>query len=221
MRVCCARRISIVKCRVMLVDDHAVFRETLAGGFASLPTVEVVAEEGSTTDCLQTLNAHPVDVLVLDLSLPGRGGADLVSQVSTRFPEVRVLILSAHPPDQFIVRLVQQGAAGYLHKSCSLGEVLDAVQLINEGKTVLPDELSAMLSKSGDADGLPHETLSNREYQVMERLVAGAGVSDIADEMNLSVKTISTYRKRLLEKLGVQSNSEVVSYAIHHGIVDM
>ena len=207
-------------CRVMLVDDHAVFRETLAAGFSALANILVVGEAGSTTECLHKLASQEVDVLVLDLSLPGRGGADLVSQVASRYPSVKVLILSAHPADQFIGRLIQQGASGYLHKSCSLKEVVDAILQVHEGKEVMPAELSALSIAQSD-DCLPHEGLSNREYQVMERLVAGAGVSEIAGEMNLSVKTISTYRKRLLDKLGVQSNSEIVSYAIRYGILEL
>lgn len=210
-------------CRVMLVDDHAVFRETLAVGLSHSPNVEVVAEAGSTTECLQRLAAERVDVVLLDLSMPGRGGADLVAQITNRYKGTRVVILSAHPADQFVVRLIQQGASGYLHKTCSLQEVIAAIVKVHEGGLVLGDELAELIArtKQGTADGpLPHESLSNREYQVMERLVAGAGVSDIAQEMNLSVKTISTYRKRLLEKLGVQSNSELVSYAMRNGLMD-
>lgn len=208
----------------MLVDDHVVFRETLAAGLSKFSNLEIVAEAGSTTECLQKLKEVAVDVLVLDLSLPGRGGADLVSLVSNRYSTIRILILSAHQPDQFVVRLIQQGAAGYLHKSCSLQELGAGVQRIHEGRMVLGDDLAELITRAkqgDDAAQLPHEALSNREYQVMERLVAGAGVSDIAEEMNLSVKTISTYRKRLLDKLGVQSNSEIVTYAIRNGLVDV
>lgn len=117
----------------MLVDDHAVFRETLAVGVNHSPGLNVVAEAGSTAECLTILSQVDVDVLILDLSLPGRGGADHVAQISRRFDHVRILSLSAHPPDQFVVRLLQQGAAGYLHKSCSLGEVVEAIQRVFVG----------------------------------------------------------------------------------------
>ena len=120
-----------------------------------------------------------------------------------------------------MVRLVQQGASGYLHKSCSLSEVVDAIAAVCQGEQVIPPELNEVLAQPVSEVSLPHEMLSNREYQVMERLVAGFRVSQVAEEMNLSVKTISTYRKRVLDKLGVQSNSEVVSYAIRNGLVDI
>lgn len=208
-------------CRVLLVDDHAVFRETLAFGLTRTPDIAVVGQAGSTTEALRILGDVDVDVVVLDLSLPGRGGPDLISQILRRHDEVGVLILSARPPDQLIVRLIGEGASGYLHKSCSFDDLTAAIRRINSGQSVLSGKLEELLDRSLEEGELqPHEMLSNREYQVMERLVAGAGVSDIAREMNLSVKTISTYRKRLLEKLGLHSNSEVVGYAIRHGIVD-
>ena len=208
------------QCNVMLVDDHVVFRETLAVGL-SHSGVEVVEQAGTSQECLQKLELHSIDVLLLDLTMPGRGGADLVSQVVQRYPDTSILILSAHPADQFVGRLIKQGASGYLHKSCSLQEVVAGVRAVSDGRMVLSQDLVAQVTGEGADDSQPHEGLSNREYQVMERLVAGAGVSDIAREMNLSVKTISTYRKRLLDKLGVQSNSEVVSYAIHNGLADV
>ncbi|MEQ8693585.1 MAG: response regulator transcription factor [Pseudomonadales bacterium] len=218
---------SMPACRVLLVDDHAVFRETLAVGINQLgserreQTLQVVAEAGSSGECLQQLATLAVEVVVLDLSLPGRGGADLVAQIKSRYPDVYILILSAHAADQFVVRLVQQGASGYLHKSCSLTQVVDAITQVCKGVEVFPRELQVLLKQQGAGDGQPHESLSNREYQVMELLVAGLRVSQIAEEMHLSVKTISTYRKRILEKLGVQSHSELVSYAIHNGLVDV
>ena len=116
---------------------------------------------------------------------------------------------------------MQQGASGYLHKSCSLTEVVQAVVNVWRGEQVIPSDLQVLLNQSVSELSLPHENLSNREYQVMERLVAGLRVSQVAKEMNLSVKTISTYRKRVLDKLGVQSNSEIVSYAIRNGLVDV
>ncbi|NKB98151.1 MAG: response regulator [Pseudomonadales bacterium] len=207
-------------CRVMLVDDHAVFRETLAVGL-NQSGIDVVDQAGSTQECMQKLQDMSIDVLLLDLTMPGRGGADLVLQVARRHPDTAILILSAHPADQFVGRLVKQGASGYLHKSCSLKEVITGIHTVSEGRMVLSPDLAAHVTGESSERLKPHESLSNREYQVMERLVAGVGVSEIAREMNLSVKTISTYRKRLLEKLGVQSNSEIVSYAIRNSLVDV
>lgn len=203
----------------MLVDDHAVFRETLGVGLAQFG-LDVVDQAGDAEACLQQLQDIAVDVLVLDLTLPGRGGADLVGQVAARYPDIAILILSAHPADQFIVRLVKEGARGYLHKSCSLEEVVAAIHGVSAGEAVMPRDLANLVGK-GKAALRPHEKLSNREYQVMERLVAGDSATEIANEMDLSVKTISTYRKRLLDKVGVRSTSELVVYAIKNDLTDV
>lgn len=207
------------QCKVMLVDDHAVFRQTLAVGLQQF-ALDVVGQAGDTAQCLAILKTLSVNVLVLDLTLPGMGGADLVSQVSRTYPGVGILILSAHPADRFIARLIKEGAKGYLHKSCSLDEVVSGIKAVFAGDPVINPDLKQMTGSVGSAFA-PHERLSNREYQVMERVVAGASVTDIAGEMELSVKTVSTYRKRLLDKIGVGSTSELVSYAIKNGLADV
>ena len=179
-------------CRVLLVDDHAVFRETLAVGLSQGDGIVIVGQASTTAEgleCVHTVGAEGVDVVVLDLSLPGRGGGDLVAQIAQRYPTIAVLILTSHPADLFIGRLINQGAAGYLHKSCSLQEVMDAVRTVGTGGRVVAPEVEALCR--GEAEE-PHELLSNREYQVMERLVQGASITRIAEEMNLSVKSIST-----------------------------
>jgi DNA-binding NarL/FixJ family response regulator len=210
----------VSKCRVVLVDDHVVFREALAKGLELTGQVEVVGQAGSSAECPQILNETLPDVLVLDLSLPGRGGAEVLDQVLKRFSSVAVLILSSHPPDQFVARLIRQGASGYLHKSCTLDRVVRGILRVHEGRLVIDEDLAEVIARlsTRSTEQLPHETLSSREYQVMERLVSGAKISAIAEEMNLSVKTISTYRRRVLDKLGVGSNSELVSYAIRHSL---
>jgi DNA-binding NarL/FixJ family response regulator len=210
----------VSKCSVVLVDDHAVFREALAKGLESDGGLMVVGQAGSSGETLKLLAETRPQVLVLDLSLPGRGGGEVLEQVLRRFPEIRVLILSSHPPDQFVASLVRRGASGYLHKSCSLQQVQQAVQRVADGRIVVDEALLEILARRGGAaaPGLPHEALSHREHQVMERLVEGARITDIAAEMNLSVKTVSTYRKRILDKLGMASNSELVGYAIRHSL---
>lgn len=206
-------------CKILLVDDHAVFRETLAVGLTQFG-LDVVGQAGDSEQCLQQLQDISVDVLVLDLTLPGRGGADLVGQVARAYPDTGILILSAHPADQFIVRLVKEGARGYLHKSCSFEDVVAAIRGVVAGESVMPRDL-AELAGRGKSLLHPHEKLSKREYQVMEKLVAGDSATQIANDMSLSVKTVSTYRKRLMDKLDVRSTSELVAYAIKNGLADV
>jgi DNA-binding NarL/FixJ family response regulator len=184
--------------------------------------IEVVGQARNSSECPQILSETKPDVLVLDLSLPGRGGAEVLGQVLRRFPSIGVLILSSHPPDQFVARLIQQGASGYLHKSCSLDRVVRGILRVFDGRLVIDEDLAEIIARQSVANpgDLPHEKLSNRELQVMERMVAGATISEIGVEMSLSVKTISTYRKRVLDKLGIASNSEMVSYAIRHSLTD-
>lgn len=210
------------KCRAVLVDDHVVFREALAKGLELTGLVDVVGQAGTSAECLGVLADCRPDVLVLDLALPGRGGAEVLDQVRKRCPGVAVLILSSHPPDQFVARLIRQGASGYLHKSCSLQRVVSAIDRVNGGRLVIDEDLAEIIARQSgpSAERCPHEQLSSREFQVMSRLVGGARLSAIAAEMNLSVKTISTYRKRVLEKLGITTNSELVSYAIRHSLTD-
>jgi len=211
------------ECRVILVDDHALFREALARGLHERSSgIRVTGQAGSSTEASALLAQSAFDVLILDLTIPGRGGADVMALARKRYPNLAILILSAHPPDQYIASLVQDGAAGYLHKSCSLEELIDAVRRIHQGKRVIDDQLADIIqhqSRLGE-DTLPHETLSHRERQVMEMLVAGDSISDISREMTLSIKTTSTYRKRILQKLSVGSNSEMVRYAMRHALTD-
>jgi len=207
---------------VVIVDDHVVFRETLGKGLELTGKISIVGEASNSAECMSLLKDTQCDVLVLDLSLPGRGGADILSHTLQRHPGIAVLILSAHPADQFVARLIQEGASGFLHKSSSLSRVVRGILRVHEGRLVIDEDLAEVIARQGsnqNAD-LPHETLSNREHQVMNLLVAGESSTNIANQMNLSVKTVSTYRKRVLTKLGVSSNSEMVSYAIRHSLTD-
>ena len=206
--------------RVLLVDDHAVVRRgvraILEDHFASV-TIE---EAGSADDALAAL-ARPFDMVVLDLSMPGRDGFDLLAEIKHRVPKTPVLIMSLHSEDQFAMRALRAGAAGYLTKSAAPEQLIAAVTKIIRGGKYISETLAERLATdaaSGGGDS-PHERLSDREFDVMRGIASGNSVSEIAAQMHLSVKTVSTYRARLLEKMGMSTNAELTRYALEHGLV--
>jgi len=196
--------------RIAIVDDHQIvragFREMLADelGFA------FPFEAASGEEALQGLREHEVDVLLLDLSLPGQSGIDVLRAARQRYEKLRILVLSGFPEERYALAMIRNGADGYLCKDCS-----------REGRRYLSPRTAELLAEelTGGGGGAPHEKLSDRELQVFLRLARGESVSDIAAVLNLSVKTVSTYRSRLLEKLQVSSNAELATYALRHGLI--
>jgi two-component system, NarL family, invasion response regulator UvrY len=207
--------------RVMLVDDHPVVRKgmrfILEEGLK--PGVEV-SEASDGEQALAALAAPP-DVMVLDLSMPGRSGIDLLVEIKHRCPKLPVLIMSLHAEEQFAVRALRAGAAGYLTKSAAPENLVSAVVKVSRGGRYVSETLADLLAADvgGQAVAAPHERLSDREFEVMCAIASGKTASEIAATMHLSVKTISTYRSRLLEKMGMTSNSELTRYAITNGLV--
>lgn len=204
--------------RVILVDDHPIVRRGLKETLAAETDLAVVAEAERSEEVLATLQQHPCEVVLLDLSLPGRGGLDVLKDVRRDFPNVRVLVVSTHDESQYAVRAMRAGASGYLTKNSAPEELVRAVRSVAGTGRYITDEVASVLAEYAldDRSGSLHETLSDREHEVLRLLTAGRTVSEIAGELSLSVKTVSTYRSRLVQKLGARSTADLVRYAIEH-----
>jgi two-component system, NarL family, invasion response regulator UvrY len=208
--------------RVLIADDHPVVRDGLKTMLSSDPEVQVVGEARDGDEALELMRAVEWDVAVLDYSMPGKGGVDVLSQVKHDFPERPVLILSIYPEDPHGMRALKAGAAGYITKESAGEELTAAVKKVVTGgryvSAALAEKLAARLTP--DQDRPPHERLSDREYRVMWLLASGRSLQQIAEEMHLSPSTVSTYRGRILKKLGLSSNVELVHYAMKHRLIE-
>ena len=207
--------------RILLADDHQMFREGVRCLLEKRSDMTVVAEAGTGQEALTRASEHSPDVVLLDVSVPGRGGLETAAELKQRDPRVHLLILTAYPEDRFAVRCLKAGADGYLTKDHAFDELITAIRKVHTGgKYVSPSLVEHLvLSLDDDFGAPPHETLSDREFQVMRMIAAAQTVSEIADELCLSVKTISTYRSRILKKLGLRNNAEVMQYAIERNLV--
>jgi DNA-binding NarL/FixJ family response regulator len=206
--------------RVLLVDDHAVVRRGVRAILEDHLHGISIAEAGNGDDALAAL-ADPFDAVVLDLSMPGRDGFDLLAEIKHRHPKLPVLIMSLHGEEQFALRALRAGAAGYLTKSTAPEQLVAAVNKVLRGGRYISESLAERLAAdvSEPVAGSPHERLSDREFDVMRGIASGRSVSEIAAQMHLSVKTVSTYRARLLDKMGMTSNAELTRYALEAGLV--
>jgi len=209
--------------RILLADDHKMFREGVRGLLEARSDMTVVGEAATGEEALAAATEHRPDVVILDVSMPGRGGLETVSELKRRNPKVRVLMLTVHPEDRFAVRCLKGGADGYMTKESAADELIGAIRKVfSGGKYVSPSLAeSLVLSLERDFGAAPHETLSDREFQVMRMIAAARTVSQIAVELCLSVKTISTYRSRILEKLGLRNNAEIMQYAMEQHLVEL
>ena len=210
--------------RIGIVDDHSIvragFREMLdSAGDGSL---QVAFEAANGETALDALDREHCDVLLLDISLPGKSGVEVLREVRQDHGDVRVLILSGYPEDRYASAMLRQGAHGYLCKDCDARQLVQAIHTVARGKRYLSPKAAHLLADevTGDGDRQPHDALSDRELQVFLCLTRGDTVTRIARNLNLSIKTISTYRTRLLEKIGVSSNAELAAYAVRHGLID-
>lgn len=206
---------------VVIADDHPVVRRGLAALIDDTVDLRVVAQAGSGEELVSLLRARPADVAVLDLDMPGLAGLDLIKHLRAEFPAMPLLVLSIYPEAQYAVRSLRAGAAGYLSKEGAEKEVVQAIRRVaSGGRYVTAAAAEALLAHiDRDPDKPPHQSLSDREFQVLRLLASGQPVSAIADELALSVKTVSTYRARLLQKMGMKNNAELTRYAIQQGIV--
>lgn len=208
--------------KILLADDHAVVRQGLRQILSEIPEVSQVGEAPTGEEALMLVRAEHWDVLVLDMSMPGRGGLDVLKDVRRERPATKVLVLSMHPEDQFAVRMLKAGASGYLTKETAPSELVIAVRKIMTGGKYISGTLAEKLAfdMDRDTDKPLHEALSDREFQVLRMMAVGQSVQQIADELMLSAKTISTYRARILEKLNLSSNAEMIHYAIQNRLIE-
>ena len=208
--------------RVVIADDHTMVRHGLRRVLAAEPDLEVVAEASTGQQVLDIVREDHVDVIVLDITMPGRNGLEILKELRKSYPRVAVITLSMHPKDQYGVRVIKAGASAYISKESAPEELVNAIRIAARGdKYITPDlaELLARHLERGLVTEEPHKLLSDREYEVMCHIASGRGLTEIAKLMNLSVKTVSTYRTRIVEKTGLTSNADMTRYAMQHSLV--
>jgi len=208
--------------RILVVDDHAIVREGLKQILADVNDMAVRDEAAGGQEALNKIRSGEFDVVLLDISMPGRSGLEILKEIKAERPKLPVLILSMHAEEQYAVRALRAGASGYLTKASAPDELIGAIRKVSCGRKYVSSSLAEKLALELDIDTKkpPHATLSDREYQVMLMLASGKAVKEIADELCLSVKTISTYRSRVMEKMNMKKNAELTLYAIQNHLVD-
>jgi DNA-binding NarL/FixJ family response regulator len=208
--------------KILIADDHAIVREGLKQILSESPDLVVAAEASSGQEVLDKIGKNDLDLVVLDIAMPGRGGLDILKEIKSLKPKLSVLILSMYPEEQYAVRVLKSGASGYLTKESAPVELVKAIRQISQGKKYISPSLAEKLAVDLEIspDRPPHETLSDREYQVMCMIASGKTLKEIADGLSLSIKTISTYRSRILEKMNMRTNAELTHYAIKNRLVE-
>jgi len=208
--------------KIGIVDDHAVVRNGLKAFFSNNVDFRVVGEAGSGREAIDMVRSTELDVLVMDLSMPGQSGIDALAMIRAKAPNVGVLVLSGYPEEHYAVNLIRQGASGYLNKECDPEEIAKAVRTVALGRRYISPSVAELLAGQLERkdNAPPHEQLSEREFQVFLKLAKGESVSTIGEALSLSVKTISTYRTRLMEKMGLSSNSDLTYYALKTQLID-
>ena len=208
--------------RILIADDHAIVREGLKRIVTSAEDMEVVGEAADGTEVMQHVHGSDFDVLVLDLSMPGRSGMELIKLVRGEKPKLRILVLSMHEELQYAVRAIKSGASGYLTKESAPVQLIQVLRKIAAGGAFISTDVAEQLalgSMSGGA-AAAHEKLTDREFEVFRLIAVGMSVTEIAARLNLSAKTISTHKANLMQKMNLQNQSDLIRYAIKHGITD-
>jgi DNA-binding NarL/FixJ family response regulator len=203
--------------RVLVADDHSIVRDGLKRILAATPDLQVTGEAAGGDEALALVKANDYDVVMLDMSMPGLSGIDLIKRLKLERPKLKILVLSMHGESQYAARVLKAGAAGYLSKDSAAGVLLNALRKVAAGGVHIGEAAAASLLQAGDKP--PHETLSDREFEVMRLLVEGLGPTEIGERLHLSVKTVSTHKTRILDKLGLGSTAELVRYAMEHRLL--
>lgn len=208
--------------RLMISDDHAILRGGLRQLLSLAPDIEVQAEAGDGAQVLEELRRALPDLLLLDINMPGLSGPDLIARIKSHWPDLPILVLSMHNEAQVAARALKAGASGYVTKDSEMDVLLTAIRKVAGGGKFIVPELAEKLvfDVSLGSDRLPHQALSDRELEVFRLLVAGQGVNEIAEQLCISNKTVSTHKTRLLEKLNLGSTAELVRYAMQHGLLN-
>jgi two-component system invasion response regulator UvrY len=208
--------------RVGIADDHVIVRSALRQVLEMEDHIRVVAETEDGRGAIDMVHQTPLDVLILDLAMPGHSGLDVIGMLRAKAPDVGILVLSSHPEQQYAVNMLRLGASGYLNKQCEPEEIVHAVKSISGGQRYLSPRVACLLAEQLERAPArpPHEKLSDREFQVFLKLAQGERAREIGRELSLSPKTVSAYRCKLLDKLGLQTNSELTRYALDHRLID-
>jgi len=208
--------------RILVADDHGVVREGVKRIISEAPDMVLVGEADTGEEALEKALTLDCDMLLLDITMPGRSGFDVMRELRTQRPGLRILVLSMHPEEQYAVRVLRAGACGYVSKETAPQELLSAIHRVALGGRYVSSSLAEMmafnLARGGEEK--PHESLSDREYQVLCLIASGRTVKEIAAELMLGTKTVSTYRQRLLEKMGMSGNADLIRYAMRNDLVE-
>ena len=208
--------------KILVADDHAIMREGLKSIIDDVVDIEVTGESSTGRDVLSKVRENEFDVVLLDLSMPDGNGLDILSQLKKERPDLNVLILTTHPEEQYAIRSLRAGAAGYLTKVSAANELITAIRRVAGGRRYISSSLAEELTDflQDGVNKLPHEKLSKREYQVLCLIANNKDMKEIGDEMCVAVKTVRTYRNRLLSKMNMKNNTELTLYAIENNLVD-
>ena len=208
--------------RIVIADDHTIVREGLKQILRADPELAIAGEARDGAEVVDCVRRLDFDVLLLDMSMPKKSGIELIKQIKSERPKLRILVLSMHEEQQYAVRAIKSGASGYLTKESAPAQLISAIRKVAAGGAFISAAVAEQLALGAmpQTDGPPHTALSDREYEVFQLLVAGKTVSDIASQLNLSVKTVSTHKARLMEKMGMTNHAELIRYALAHRLVD-
>ncbi|MBL8510305.1 MAG: response regulator transcription factor [Betaproteobacteria bacterium] len=208
--------------RIIIVDDHAIVRRGIRDILIETPGITICGEAQDYTELRQCLRNTEADLVLLDINLPGKNGIEILKILHDQYPKLRVLVLSTHPEDQYALRALKAGAYGYLNKNGAPEQLIDAIQQIMSGRKYITASTAQSLvsALTGGDEEMPHEKLSDREFQTLRLMASGKRLSEIAEELALSPKTVSVYRARILEKMDLTTNAELTHYAIKNGLVE-